>query len=144
MWTSAVYTSKIFSLQRVQHSQWKPGHTRYHGQVVNTNWKVTDPRIWKPFLLHQSHLQCKSDLLVFMIAHCLGENEFSLGTIYCKNKIGNQVSAKYLTFRYHNITWRQKHCERQGTKIARAAYERLCISGIKLFKETVNFFSGVV
>lgn len=56
---SAFYASKIFSLQRLQHSQRKPGPTRYHGQAANKNWRVHWPGglIWKPFLCRQSHLQ---------------------------------------------------------------------------------------
>lgn len=33
---SAFYVSKIFSLQRLQRSERKPGPTRYHGQAANT------------------------------------------------------------------------------------------------------------
>lgn len=77
---SAFYASKIFSLQQLQHSQRKPGHTRYHGQAANA-WtgKFTGHR-WinlETFFISpvSSSIEIKSmwtALLVFMRAHCFG------------------------------------------------------------------------
>ena len=89
---SAFYARKIFSLQQLQHSQRKPGHTRYHGQAANAWTGKFTGQGWidlETFSISpvSSSIEIKSmwtALLVFMRAHCFGRNEFSLRTIYCK------------------------------------------------------------